>query len=102
MILPGMTNKHARLRLVPAGSPETCSELSRYAGMNVKVSELLKEVERLLVHVEHNVPPEVEVVEKVKKLIRELRNEGHAAEAGLAPHGHEGRNQGEEGNPAKK
>jgi hypothetical protein len=84
------------------GSAETCSKSSRYVGMNTKFSELLTEVERLLLLIEHNTPPEVEVIENVKKLIRELRNEGYAAEAGLAPHGHEGRNQGEEGRPAKK
>jgi hypothetical protein len=44
-----------------------------------KVERLLAEVERLLIHVGHSIPPEVMVVDEIHKLIREIRTERNQA-----------------------
>jgi len=48
--------------------------------MQQTLEKALNLAERIIMHIEHEVPPEAEVVAELKKLIPELRKEG-----GLAP-----------------
>jgi hypothetical protein len=41
--------------------------------MEKKIALLIKLTERMLMHVEHGIPPEVDVIAEIRKLIKELR-----------------------------
>jgi hypothetical protein len=43
--------------------------------MDAKIDQLLHEVERLLMHIEHHVPAEVVVTENVRRLVNDIRAE---------------------------
>jgi hypothetical protein len=43
--------------------------------MDDKVEQLMREVDRLLMHVGYSVPPEVAVIEEIQKLIVQIRAE---------------------------
>jgi hypothetical protein len=43
--------------------------------MDSKFQNILVLTERLLLHVEHGIPPEVEVIDELRKLIGEVRRE---------------------------
>jgi hypothetical protein len=43
--------------------------------MDEKVHRLLQEVERLLLQIQHSIPPEVLVVERVRKLMDDIRQD---------------------------
>jgi hypothetical protein len=43
--------------------------------MDDKIGRLLHEVDRLLLHLGHSVPPEVAVTEEIRKLVDEIRQE---------------------------
>jgi hypothetical protein len=58
--------------------PETCGESPRYVEMEHKIDRLLTEVERLLLHVEHHIPPETVAVDDLRKLVVEIRKDRNA------------------------
>ena len=43
--------------------------------MEDKIERLLHEVERLLTHIEHSIAPETVVVEQVRQLVKEIKQE---------------------------
>jgi hypothetical protein len=60
-----------------AGSRNT-REITALRGMDHKIDRLLTEVERLLLHVGHHIPPETVAVDDLRKLVAEIRQERDA------------------------
>jgi hypothetical protein len=58
--------------------PETPGKSLRYVKMEQKIDRLLTEVERLLLHVGHHIPPETVAVDDLRKLVAEIRQERDA------------------------
>ncbi|WP_068028326.1 hypothetical protein [Rhodoplanes sp. Z2-YC6860] len=76
----------------PWGSAETSSHWRGYKVMEQTLEKALNLAERIIMHIEHEVPPEAEVVAELKTLIPKLRKErGFASPVDSArPGGHVG------------
>jgi len=56
--------------------------IRRYVGMNLKLNRLFHLTDRVLMHIEHEIPPNRVEIEELRKLLTEVERETRALQAG--------------------